>query len=155
MLVAPGSLSSAQSKGTQATMDPTVQPLNCAATHPDAVARFHKSNMILHIHSDASCLSETKARSRIGGFHFLDGKDEPNATPKTNGAVHAESRILRPVMASTAEAETAGLFHNAQEGAATRNTLAKMGHPQPGPTPMQCDNTVVMRELPAASVLTV
>ena len=48
MLVALGSLSSAQSKGTQATMDAVVQLLNCAATHPDAVVRFHKSNMILH-----------------------------------------------------------------------------------------------------------
>ena len=45
-------------------------------------------------------------------------------------------------MASAAEAETAGLFHNAQEGTAIRNTLAEMGHPQPGPTPIQCDNTV-------------
>ena len=57
-------------------------------------------------------------------------------------------------MASAAEAETAGLFHNAQEGAAIRHTLAKMGHPQPGPTPIQWDNTVAtglanMLECPA------
>ena len=142
MLVALGTLAQSQTKGTEATMKDLVHLLNYAATYPEAKVRFHASQMILHIHSDASCLSEPHAKSRVGGHYFLDGKDDPHQAPTHNGGIHIESRILRPVMASAAEAETAALFHNGQEGAAIRNILEEMGHPQPGPTPIQCDNTV-------------
>ena len=145
MLVALGSLASAQSQGTQATMRAAVHLLNYAASHPEAVVRYRASEMILHIHSDASYLSESKARSRSGGYFFLDGKDNPDPDsppPKPNGAIHVDARILRPVMASAAEAETGALFSNGQEGAYIRTILAEMGHPQPGPTPIQTDNTV-------------
>jgi hypothetical protein len=101
--------------------------------------------MILHIHSDASYLSEPKARSRVGGYFFLGGKDNPDPKappPKPNGPIHVESRILRNVMASATEAETAAIFHNEQEGAWIRNILEEMGNPQPGPTPVQVDNQV-------------
>ena len=37
------------------------------------------SDMMLHIHSNASCLSELKARSRAGGHFFLSNK--PSALP--------------------------------------------------------------------------
>ena len=86
MLVALGSLAAAQTKGTKQTMDAMVHLLNYAATHPDAVIRFKKSDMILHIHSDASYLSEPEGKSRVGGFFFLDGPDEPdpNKPPSTN-----------------------------------------------------------------------
>jgi uncharacterized coiled-coil protein SlyX len=39
---------------TQATMD---QLLDYLVAHPDATIRYHASNMILHIHSDASYMS--------------------------------------------------------------------------------------------------
>ncbi|WP_281640541.1 Ty1/Copia family ribonuclease HI [Aurantimicrobium minutum] len=144
MLPALGTLAQAQTRGTTATMEAAVQLLNYAATHPDAEVTYKKSDMVLHIHSDASYLSEEKARSRVGGYYFLNGKDDPTETrePELNGGIHTECRILRPVMASAAEAETAALFHNGQEGAAIRNILEEMGFPQPGPTPIQCDNTV-------------
>jgi hypothetical protein len=125
-------------------MQACVHLLNYAATHPEAVVRYHASDMILHIASDASYLSEPKARSRIGGYYFLDGKDNPDPNsnpPKLNGAIHVECRILKTVVSSAAEAETAALFHNGQEGASIRTTLTEMGHPQ-GPTPIACDNTV-------------
>ncbi len=68
MLIALGSLAVAQTEGTQATMEACTQLLNYAATHPDdAVLQYTTSNMILHIHSDASYLSEIKARSCAGG----------------------------------------------------------------------------------------
>ena len=144
MLPALGTLAQAQTRGTTATMEAATQLLNYAATHPDAQVTYHASDMILHIHSDASYLSEEKARSRVGGYYFLNGRDDPSGTsePKLNGGIHTECRILRPVMASAAEAETAALFHNGQEGAAIRNILDEMGFPQTGPTPIQCDNTV-------------
>jgi hypothetical protein len=54
MQVALGSIAAAQSKGTEATMDAAIHLLNYAATHPDATLRFTKSDMKLHIVSDAS-----------------------------------------------------------------------------------------------------
>ena len=70
--------------------------------------------MILHIDSDASYLSEAKARSRVGGFFFLDDEEasRSNKSKPPNGAIHVGSKILRNVMSSAAEAEAAGLFHN-------------------------------------------
>ena len=100
--------------------------------------------MQLHIHSDASYLSEPKARSRAAGYFFLDGKDDPrpdSPPPPNNGPIHILCEILRNVMASAAEAELGGLFRNGQEGTALRNTLEEMGHKQYGPTPIQTDNS--------------
>lgn len=142
MLVALGTIAAAQSKGTQTTMQAVVHLLNYAATHPEAIIRYHASKMILHIHSDASYLSEPKARSRVGGYFFLNGYDDPNAESQPhNGAIHIVSKILRNVMASAAEAEVGGLFVNGQDGAFLRTTLEEMGHPQPSPTPIMTDNS--------------
>jgi hypothetical protein len=33
--------------------------------------QYHASDMILHIHSDASYLSENEAKSRAGGFFYM------------------------------------------------------------------------------------
>ena len=47
--------------------------LDYVATHPDAKIRYRASEMILQIHTDASYLSEPKARSRSAGHYFWDG----------------------------------------------------------------------------------
>jgi hypothetical protein len=54
LLVALGTLSAAQSKGTAATAQAITQLLNYCATHPDATIRFIASKLHLHIHTDAS-----------------------------------------------------------------------------------------------------
>jgi hypothetical protein len=46
-----------QTKATEKTQAATSQLLDYLATHPDATIRYHASDMILHIHSDASYLS--------------------------------------------------------------------------------------------------
>jgi hypothetical protein len=145
LLVALGTLGSAQSKGTEATAAATVHLLNYCATHPDACLRYQASNMVLYIHSDASYLSEPKARSRSGGHFFLSDRpanlaQPPSQAPTPNGPLHTSSVILRNVMASAAEAEVGALFVNAQEGTVLRTTLIELGHPQP-PTPLQSDNS--------------
>lgn len=143
MLVALGSIASAQSNGTEATAKAAHKLLNYAATHPDATILFKASDMILHIHSDASYLSEPKARSRAGGFFYLSDNMDPSqlgtATPMLNGAIHILSSILGNVMASATEAEVGALFHNAQDACMIRNTLEFLGHKQPA-TPIQTDN---------------
>jgi hypothetical protein len=51
-------LASEQSKATAVTADKVIKLLNYCNTHPETKIRYHASDMILHIHSDASYLSE-------------------------------------------------------------------------------------------------
>jgi hypothetical protein len=74
MLVALGTITSNQSKGTKATAQALTQLLNYTATHPDATVRYTVSDMYLHIHIDTSYLSEAKARSRASGTFFFSSK---------------------------------------------------------------------------------
>ena len=124
MLKALGSLGAAQSTGTTKTANTLTQLLNYCATHPEATIRFRASKMILHIHSDGSYLSETKARSYVAGYFYLSALTKP---PPDNGPVHVITIILRTIVANAAEVEISGTFHNGQEGVALRNTLAEMG----------------------------
>jgi hypothetical protein len=141
MLVALGTLAAAQANGTKATTKALTHLLNYAATHPTAAIHFYASGMILKIHSDASYLSETKARSRAGGYFYLGSDSDPEPIIKPNGAIHILSSIMRQVLSSATEAEVAGLFYNAQESCPIRHTLEALGHPQPA-TPIQTDNQV-------------
>ena len=59
MLTALGSIAAQQSKVMEKTYAYTLWLLNYANTHPDDKIRYTASDMILHIHSDASYLSET------------------------------------------------------------------------------------------------
>ena len=74
MLVALGTISSTQTTPTETTIEKITDFLNYAATHPVAVIRYLPSDMILHVHSDASYLSEAKARSREAGIFSLGNK---------------------------------------------------------------------------------
>jgi hypothetical protein len=56
VLVVLSTLSSAQTKGTEATSEAMVQLLNYCITYPDAEVRYHSSDMVLHVSSDASYL---------------------------------------------------------------------------------------------------
>ena len=60
-----------------------------------------------------------------------------------NGIVHMVCKILRNVMASSAEAELVSLFVNAQDAAPIRTKSIEMNHPQP-PTPIKVDNSTVV-----------
>jgi hypothetical protein len=70
MLVALNAISASHSKATENIAAAIVHLLRYAATHPDAILRYTHSDMVLHIHSDASYLSAPEARSRAGGHHF-------------------------------------------------------------------------------------
>jgi hypothetical protein len=50
-----------QTKATEKTQAATNQLLDYLVTHPDAVIHYHASDMILHIHRDASYLSVSNA----------------------------------------------------------------------------------------------
>jgi hypothetical protein len=121
------------------------QLLNYAATHPDASVRYTASDMTLHIESNASYLSLTKARSRTGGYYYLSATSQnpaklPTIAPPINGAIYVHCNKIRHIMASAAEAEVGALFANEQDAVGLGNTLFDMGHEQP-PTPIKTDNS--------------
>jgi hypothetical protein len=132
-------LASEQSNATEVTADKVIKLLNYCNTHPETKIRYHASDMILHIHSDAYYLSENEAKSRAGGFFYM-GNTTKNDKKLTNGAILIVSKVLKHVMSSAAEAEIGAVFINAKEGAVLRKTLEELGHKQP-PTPMETDNT--------------
>jgi hypothetical protein len=139
ILVSIGDKATQQAKGTKATMQAVTYLLNYyCATHPTATIQYVTSNMCLHVDSNASYLSVSKARSRSAGFHYLSnnpgvpGKPpKPNDAPPHNGAIITPCQILRKVMSSAAEAKLAGLFHNGKEACPLRITLEELGYPQP------------------------
>jgi hypothetical protein len=114
MIPAIGTIATQQATPTQATMRDLTQLLNYCATHPNAIVRYTKSDMHLWVESDASYLSETKARSRYGGYHYLSSKpldpskpptaDAPQ--PRLNGPINIPAKILREVVSSAAESGT-------------------------------------------------
>ena len=136
MAVTLSTLAAAQSKGTAATAHAVTKFLNYAATHPDAAIQYKPSQMILRVHIDTSYLSEPLAWSRVGGHFYLGNKDNNFR----NGSILNPTGVIKVVVSSAAEAETAGLFTNMKEAVILRNILQEMGHPQPA-TPIQVDNS--------------
>jgi hypothetical protein len=132
-------LASEQSKDTAVTADKVIKLLNYCNTHPQTKIRYHASDMILHIHSDASDLSEKESKSRAGGFFYM-GSNNKTDKKLTNGAILIIIKVLKHVMSSAAEAEIGAVFINAKEGAVLHTTLQEVGRPQP-PTPIETDNT--------------
>ena len=140
VLVAIGSIASAQATPTAQTLELTRILLDYVATHPDAILTYEKSDMVVAVHSDASYSSEAGARSRAGGHFFMssDVDDPPN-----NGAILNTSSIIKSVMSSAAEAELGALYINASQAVAIRQLLHEMGHKQPR-TPIQTDNSTAL-----------
>ena len=67
-----------QSNPTVHTMQQSQQLLDYLATQEPAVLTYHKSDMVLAVHSDASYLNEEEAQSRAGGNHFfIQGRTFP------------------------------------------------------------------------------
>ena len=90
-------------------------------------------------HSNASYLVAPYAKSRIDGYFFLPS-DPTKPTPHNN-PFHIECKTLRHVVTSSAEWETAAVFHNAQTAIHIRYMLQQLGHSQP-PTPIILDNSI-------------
>jgi hypothetical protein len=140
VLVPLNDIATEQTKVSEKMQAATNQLLDYLATHPDTTIRYHASDMILHIHSDASYLSVSHARSRLGGLSFLGNK--PAEHDKLNGSIVNVAAVIKNVVASAAESEVGACFHNAQSGAPLRVTLTEMGHTQP-PTPLRTNNFAV------------
>jgi hypothetical protein len=122
------------------TKEKAQQLMDYMHTYPNAYIRYYASGMILLIDSDAAYVIAPKSRSRVAGYFYL--ADHPDISKHTtlNGAILVECKTLRHVVSSAAEAETGGLFHNAQIAILIRHILEALGHPQP-PTPIKTDNS--------------
>ena len=138
MLVALSVIASCQSAPTEDTMEKTLFFLDYAASHPDAILTYAASAIVLNIHSDASYLTQPKARSRAGGYWFMTTQKR-NA--KNNDAVLNIAKIIRNVATSAASAEIVGLFINTRQAIPVPRLLGEMSHKQPV-TPTRTDNTI-------------
>ena len=137
MLTALSAIAQEQATPKENRMKKCKQFLDYAALQEEAILTYKKSDMFLAIHSDASYLSESKARSRAGGHWFMAGNEE---IPANNGAMMNVSEKIKAVMSYTSEAELGALFMNCKLAVPERKTLEELGHPQPK-TPMQTDNS--------------
>jgi hypothetical protein len=86
--------------------------------------------MQLNINSDASYLSEPKAKSIIGGYLYLGKHTISPNKPISNGPLLCHTTVLKHVVSSVTEAEFGALFVNAKDGNVSRTTLSEMGHKQ-------------------------
>jgi hypothetical protein len=145
IITALNEISNNQAAPTEKTKAACDMLLDYLATHPDAAIRYHASNMVLAVCSDAAYLVLPNARSRAAGHFFLTTlpsaiSSPPNPTP--NGAIHVLCKTLRSVAASASEAKIGALFLNAQEAVPIRTALEEMGHKQPlTGTPLETDNS--------------
>ena len=76
--------------------------------------------MKITVHSDASYLSETKARSQTGGHLFLSNEA---TIPQNNGAIINITHIIKHVMTSETEAKLAEPYIMVHEAVYIRITL--------------------------------
>lgn len=146
ILPALNEIAAKQASPTTNTLQKTHRLLDYVATHPLAILRFHASDMVLNLDSDAAYLVQPQARSRGAGYFYLsDIPPQPPAQPNPthNAPILVDCHTIRQVMASAAEAETNTAFHNAQLAVPIRTMLQDLGHKQP-PTPLKTDNTTTL-----------
>jgi hypothetical protein len=139
MLAALNKLASQQADPTKELENDVDHFLQYAASYPSVSIIYKPSDMRLFVHSDASYLSETKSRSRAGGFFFLGNNDE-SGFESINGGLGSLSQIIPMVVSSAAESEYAALFMVTQKACVFQNILNDLGYPQIA-TEIWCDNT--------------
>ena len=138
MLAAVGQLSSSQANATEDTEARAHHLMQYALSWPDATVTYYPSDMLYRFHSDASYLSEPKARSRAAGLHYLSNSGD---NPPINGPIAVLSTVLDVVVSSSCEAEYGALYTNGRLAVPIRNTLEDLGYPQP-PTIGEVDNKI-------------
>jgi hypothetical protein len=127
-----------QTKATYRTQATTHQLLDYLTTHPASTIWYHASDMMLHIHSDASYLSVSNARSRMGGIFFCG--DKPPNEDILNGSILNVTAVIKNVVAPSAESEVGGCFQNAQSDTPLRITVIELGYKKPA-TPLRTDTS--------------
>ena len=97
-----------------------------------------KIDMILKINRDTSYLSESKARSRPGGYFYMGGETDNN---DINGASLINSTIMKNAMYSAQEFESGALYDNAKFFVVICNILEEIKLHQPA-APLLTENSM-------------
>ena len=122
-----------QSILTTNTVRKVAKLLNYLATNPSAQIQYHASGMVLHMHTDVSYLSVSKARIRASGIFFLantfpNNQDMKSYEPPVNGIFHVVCKIMKNIMASVVEAKLGDIFICGQDTVPIRTTVIEIGH---------------------------
>jgi hypothetical protein len=96
ILPALNEISSQQSAPTTDTNDSSNWPMDCPRTHPNAIIRFHASDMILKTTVDAACLV---SRSRAAAHCHLGWQNDD----RVNGAIDVPCKTIKNVVSSASE----------------------------------------------------
>ena len=88
MLTALVSIATQKANPTKNTMKKVKLFLDYATTNPDVIVTFLASNMILAVHSNASCISETKGHSRSGGDFSCPTTQQTQPTMGLSSQLH-------------------------------------------------------------------
>lgn len=115
---------------TKGTMEQVTQLQDYLTTQEEAVLAYIKSNMILAVHSNVSCLSEPKAKSQVRG-HFFTSFNSHNLP--NNGAIFNIAHIIKNIMSSATDAELPALYIMTRESVYICILLEEMGYRQPLP----------------------
>ena len=91
VLIGLSSIAAEQTKATEKTHSRCHQLLNYLASNLDAQIQFHKSDMIMNIHLDASYLLEPNAQSRTCGYFFMGSMPRKGQPINLNGAFHVNT----------------------------------------------------------------
>ncbi len=137
ILAALSTIASSQAHSTKALQMACHQLPDYVATHPNAGIRFHASNMILAVHTDASYLSEPGGKSRAAGHFYLTNRNDKDFN---NGAILTLSSIIKHIMSSASETKLAALYYGCKQAIPICIALEEKGHKQPTPTPVTTDN---------------
>ena len=106
MLVALKKIETQTYQENQHTFKKCYMLMDYPATHPLAIIRYHASDMILHVDSDAAYLVQPNARSRYAGHFFLSSNPPPlpaKPIPECNGSIMNVCKNICNVVASAAE----------------------------------------------------
>jgi hypothetical protein len=142
ILVAINKLASQQAKATEKTIEAAKHLLGYLAAYPNASIRYRPSTMQLTGQSDASYLSEPKARSRWGYLLYFQLL-QPRHQYDINGAIDCMSVITDVVVSSACEAEYGGTFQLATHAIPLLRATEDCGYTQ-GTCQLITDNEASM-----------
>ena len=131
MLPVLNTIGTKQANPTKKAMKKCLRLLDYAAAYPNGCICYHTSAMILNVDSDVAYLVMPNTRSRIAGYYCLSDNQTDSTSNNLNGPILIECKTIRNIVASAAEVEIGGLFHNAQISIPIRVLLTALGNPQP------------------------
>ena len=106
-------------------------------TNPKYFIRYHASDIILKVFSDAAFIVLRQSRSRSFDIYNLGRKDNK----KQNGPIDVLYQTIKNVVASASEAESGGVHLGARHGYPLRIACIELRHTQPEKyTPFETEN---------------